>query len=221
MNRSKFLLIGFLVILTGCASTHSGKMAMSQGDTSIGMRLSAKEVAARNRLFALLEVTIENTTDEWLRIESIRPDLTDKYEKLSVVLGPDLDSWTEAMLVEEARDNYNKEMAKLGLIVAGIGLAAIGSANNDQVLGTVGAVAAIGGYGWALADAFSHAYKKSVGIESKVPSNHLFESFSVPPKMAVRKWILFNRSRNFVNENLVFNVQTVTGLEGRYAISDI
>lgn len=222
MKALKIYLMFSLLFLSACASTHPGLEAqVLKSDTSI--TLSAQSVDVReNDAFQLIEVTLENVSDGWVRIEKadviINPNITDK---VSVVVGDDLKSWANAMKFRLNKEQHNAALGQIALVAAGsVAAAASGNSNSNtaDTAAAVGAAAVLGGYAWATVDTIKAVYRNVEGVDS-TPENHLYAKMSIPPKMFIRRWVLLNKPSNGYVNKVIIKVKTVEGTEGLYAIN--
>lgn len=206
-----------LVALTGCATIHEGQMGkIRDGDQISGMKISAQETSdPRNSPFSLFTVTIENESDDWMRIDSIEADFDAEMAKThSVVLGDDLTSWAEANAEMQRLKDYNKEWMKTGLFSAGL-VAALVSAHNGSTAGTVagtGVVAGVSGY--SVGQRIIRNHHKIIHANT-IPEKHLYRPFSVPGKLFVRRWLLINKPSGHALTALALTIKTIDGKVSR------
>jgi hypothetical protein len=208
-------------LLAACATTHPGTIGETVGEgPKLPLRVSAQAVGdPAGESFQMFEVTLENTSDVWLKINRahvVTPD--DPNAKVSVVVGKDLEDWVSAMNERRRQQEYNKSIAKGALLASGILVAAIGKHNNNSAAELAGEVAALGGASWMLADALNTDYRWATS-PTKVPSTHLHNSYSIPGKMFLRRWVLLNKPPNARITNLVIEFEAVDGTKSTYAVS--
>jgi hypothetical protein len=217
MTKLHSLLVLFF-LLQACASTHPGNLGTAiSGHSNLPLTFSAQNIEeGSNEAMQLAEVTIENTSDSWIKIDKARVIIGDPGEsKLSVVLGPDLMDWAQAASIKQKEDQHNKEMAQLGILGAGA-IAALAGGKGSSI-STAGAVAVVGGYSWILADAVN----SSIDVAQRgeiIPSNHLYHPASIPPQMHLRRWVLLNLPKGQALKTLVIKIMTISGEEETYAI---
>lgn len=203
-------------LLVSCASIHPGFKGHSvEPGNPIDITVSAENLDYSKRdSFQLIEVTIENNTTEWIRIESIRPRLPDPAEsKVSAVLGQDLVDWAEAKQAQAKVDKLNQDIIQASLVGAGV----LASTSKNSALSSLGTVATVGGLGWAAATGISGDKRQAEAV-MKVPSTHLYAPVAVPAKMFQRRWLLLNKPPNAELTTLVIDVTTVDGKRGMYEI---
>ncbi|HAG90539.1 MAG TPA: hypothetical protein DCL41_01630, partial [Bdellovibrionales bacterium] len=168
--------------------------------------------------FQLFEVTVENTSDEWVRINKSEVIINNPAQsKMSVVTGNDLVDWAQAMNSRKNKENHNRQMRDIGIITLGT-IAAGGSNSSDPIISAVGDSSMIGTTAWAVDEVIRKSLEKAEQSE-KTPQNHLYRPFAVPGKMYVRKWVLLNKpSKNRINK-LVLELESVEGEKEKYEIS--
>lgn len=217
MNKSITLITLISGLLISCASVHSGKIGSSSNKAStLPAKISAValESSPKNDNFQLIQVTIENTSEDWLRIEKIRAILPNPADsKVSAVMGQDLVNWAEAQKAQGAVNEYNNSLAQATLMGAGL----LASFSGNSAVATAGDVALLGGVGWATTSGIKNDLKTAEGVV-KVPENHLYAPVAVPAKMFQRRWILLNKPPTSYFATLVIEVQTVEGLKETYEL---
>ena len=219
----KNMLVIFLVIMvfSSCAHRHTNSISTRLNQEAPELLFSASNIESPNGSpFQLVELTIENTGEHWIRVDSARIQIGQELlQKLSVVEGQDLYYWTEAKILEERQKEHNKSFAQIGMITLGTALSAAGQSHDNDFLQITGALSAIAGTGWILKDTVSYLHSHANELEQRHPDNHLYSSFSVPPGMRLKRWVLLNKPRNQNITNLVINVNTIEGESGQYAIT--
>jgi len=202
-------------LLSACATTHPGELGSAIDKDSIPLNISAQTVeGGTGESFQLIEITVENTSDEWLKVANAEVVIGNPSEShMSVVLGSDLKDWAEAMKTRQLKEQHNTGLAQTALIALG----AIATLSSDRTTKLVGATAAIGGTAWVAGSAVNQAYEQATQT-NKAPETHLYHPFSVPGKMFVRRWILLNKPSAMRVVNLVIQMESVEGQKGRYEI---
>lgn len=221
MKKIKLIAIAACLSLAACATKHPGNQAVAIGaENKIPLKISGRIIDYdKDSAFQLIDLSIENQSDTWVRIDNARMVIDDeKTSRISAVVGPDLISWAESVREEKAREQHNTEILQTGLIVAGSVAAAAGGYNNDESLRAAGLLAIIGTSSWAVVDSLKMSQEKaqsSVGT----PADHLYSSFSVPGKMLKRRWLLLNKPSKIYVNKLVLEFETTEGEKQQYAIS--
>ena len=221
MNIKLIMSLALLGFLTACASTHPGSEGRSLNTNwRLPLKVSAQTIDdARGEAFQLIEVTLENVSESWVKVNRTQVVINNPAEsKLSVVLGKDLKDWAQAMKFRLMKDEHNRQMLQLGLATAGAVASASGTQDNNSALAVAGAVTLIGTYAWAVTDTIQQSYKSAEQSE-KVPENHLYQSFSVPGKMFLRRWVLLNKPSQSLIRTFVLELETIEGEKDTYEVS--
>lgn len=220
MILRKITLATTLLFLFSCASIHPGNEGHSVlNGKKLPIKVSAQTIDdPKGEAFQLMEITIENLSDDWLRISRAEVIISNPAEsKLSVVLGKDLHSWAQAMEARLKKDEYNKQLLQAALLTGGSIAMSSSKQNPGSTAAIAGAVSVLGTSVWAVSDVLSKSYD-SATQGSKIPENHLYEPFSVPGKMFLRRWILFNKPSTDVIGKLVVEFETAEGEKDTYEI---
>lgn len=207
----QFLAVSSIIALSACATIHPGETGEAVGPENIsGLVVSAESIENKPaQAFQLIEVTFENTKDDWIRINHIELYNPNSSEnKVSAIVGADLKTWTEAMKYKMSMDSHNDDMVKSALLGTGYALAA--GNGKDSNAAAVGVAMMVGTVAWAVTDSIKFGLDQATQSE-KVPENHLYRSFAVPGKMFMRRWLLVNRPSGQVIKNLVLLVETLEG----------
>jgi hypothetical protein len=207
-----------MLILSGCATIHPGKpgSTVEGQQENLPLKISAYTPdKSLGRPFQLVEVTFENTSVDWLRVNRARVIIDNPGEtKLSIVTGSDLRDWATAMNEVGKIDEHNESLLKSSALLVGAAV----SGSDDSGVATAGAIAALGAYGWIVSDVIVDA-KNLAERSEKVPTSHLYSTFSVPGKMFLRKWVLFNKPATATITKVILEVETVENKKEMYAIS--
>ena len=125
MNKTFSIFSVAILIASGffssCATTHQGQMGSKTDKKLTPLRVSAVTVDDRpDDPFQLIELTLENTSDKWLRYDRGEVNILNPAESgLSVVIGPDLKTWADAMELRNKKENFNTELALVGVSAVG------------------------------------------------------------------------------------------------------
>ncbi len=206
--------------LSACASVHPGTLARpNEGSAALPLKVSVETIDRDiDSAFELVQVTYENLSNEWVRIaktEALTGDPAKSH--ISVVVGKDLVAWAEAMTAKEDLERYNREMLQSGLLVAGAAAAVAGSASGNDGLAASGTAVMAGTTAWAAVDVIS-ARRKMANSPRHVPDAHLYAETIVPPKLFLRRWLLFNKPAGTRLPWVVFTVETVEGKKSTYTM---
>lgn len=219
MNLKVLSILLLPILLGACASLHPGAMGVpADTERLLPLRVSADTIDAKSdEPWQIFELTIENTSDQWVKINEARVVIhSPAQSKVSVVLGKDLKDWAEAMHFRQQKDAQNDKIMQIGLMAAGA-VAALASGKSDG-LAAVGVTAMAAGAGWAGADSVRASYRAAEGVD-KLPETHLYQPFSVPGGMYLRKWVLLNKPAKTMIRKLVLSFETVEGEKGIYEIN--
>lgn len=221
MKTIKLTTLALCLGLSACATKHPGIKGKPIGaENRIPVQLSAKVIDRdRTSAFQLIDITVENLSDTWVRVNTARV-VTDeeKAKGISAVVGPDLLSWAESMKEEQRREKHNDNLLKTGIVLAGTAAVVAGHTNRNSSLETAGIVAVIGTYSWAMADALKMDQRKAQSSNG-TPEDHIYSAFSVPGKLLKRRWLLLNKPSGVEVNQLVLELETVEGVKQSYVLS--
>ena len=212
----------FIVLLVSpafiaCASVHPGKIAKVEHQR-IPAKVSGKPINYWNgETFQLVEITIENTSEQWMRI--VRSDIViddPSTSKTSVIVGEDLKGWAQAMHERAKLEDYNKSMTSLGVAAVGILAMAAGAKSNSD-LKYIGAATTVGAAVYDGGRQISRD-RNAAQESNRVPESHLYQPFSIPGKMFQRRWIVLNKPAKMKMQNLVVELENIEGQKDRYEI---
>jgi hypothetical protein len=217
MKQIKLLLL--TAMISACATTHPGNMAKSvNNNKDLPLIVSAETVDGDlNGAFQLVDITFENGSDKWIKVNSAHVVLETPSD-FSVVTGPDLQDWGKAMSFEINKQQHNKAVAENAILIGGTAAAVVGSKTNNPGLTTAGALVTLGVFGWAVADVVNSSYSKATQAGT-FPENHLSHPFSVPGKLFMRRWVLLNKPSKSMLKKLVIEVETITGEKDTYEVA--
>lgn len=210
MLKTTVVILG--IALVGCASTHPGMMGTSKLNV-LPLKVSAETIGDSSGAFQMLEITLENTSDDWVRVTEAEVLIPPSENKLSVVVGQDLKDWASAMEAKASVARHNQDMTTLGVIAAGF----LAGFSNDPIVSTIGGAAVVGGAGASVANDLSRA-KKNVTKVQLVPETHLMHPFSVPGTLPMKRWVLINKSSKVYLHRLAFSVTTIDGKKDIYEV---
>jgi hypothetical protein len=139
--------------------------------------------------FGVLEFTLENPTDRWVRIDQVKVDFAGPAanQGVSVIEGADIVAWETATEQRNAVRTANVQTA-LDLLALG---AAIGAAHHRHAArapAPVVAGAAVAAVAASLAIAGEAAPRDDL-----YPDTHLYAlPIAIPPGLFAKRWIVFN-----------------------------
>lgn len=178
-------------LLGACVSTHPGKFGEPENSESESDLLVSAEVVDlySDKAHRFLSFTFESKGTEWIRIESVDFEYSDKPDvRYNVIVGKDLLTWADAFRRRKARKDHNRGVI-LGLII-GAG-ALLAASSDDESVEAAGTTVAVAGASAGLLQALAEDLQKKEAADA-VPDTHLHSPFTVPAGMFVRKWILVN-----------------------------
>lgn len=216
-NLTLFFTLIVSLFYVSCATTHPGRLGHTKDNSTLPIKVSARTVDSDpESTFELIEFTIENVSENWLKISHSKVLIDDPAKsRLSVVLGDDLAAWAEAAHFKYNQDAYNRSMLQSGLI--GLGAAAVMAGGKGDV-GSLGKAAFIGGTAWIAGDVVAGQYQSATGVETK-PKNHLYEPMNIPGKMYIRRWVLLNKPAKVRIRDIAFQLEDINGLVGTYSVA--
>lgn len=195
MIKQAIIIFLTLNLVTGCASMHPGSEGkILTQEEHLPLKISAANLMnVKNNSFQLIEVTFENLSHQWLRIDQVEVLVGDpSVSHLSVVLGKDLQDWAKAMEFQQLLEQQNSEMVRLSLLAAGTLAIVAGSRNSSSSLSSVGAVVNSAVITAETVDEVKQSIHQAEQSE-KIDSNHLYTPFSIPGRMFMRRWVLLNK----------------------------
>jgi hypothetical protein len=210
---NKILIALALTFTVGCASTHQGKMATAK-QNALPLKVSAETVGDVDGAFQMVEVTLENTSDQWVRVAEVEVFIPPTDNKLSVVVGQDLKDWASAMDAKSRLQRHNTDTTILAMIAGGF----LAGFSNNSLIKTIGVTSMIGGLAASSANEFSRSKARGLRVD-QVPETHLQYPFSVPGTLPMKRWILFNKPSDVQMKQLVFTLTTVDGKEDTYEVA--
>jgi hypothetical protein len=202
-TRSSMLSVLALALLGagGCAELHSGARAFPVDAAGritphehlrSGLLISARQVSdLSSRYFGAVEVTFENRSSEWVRIQQASLEFGSPERNAAVIItaGEDLQRWQEGTQRRNAIREANHATAA-ELLLFGAAVATVAGGRSS-----VGAAGALVGAGTALAMTAGEMGARASAAEtvSLYPGSHLLSlPFSVPPGLAIKRWVVLN-----------------------------
>jgi len=172
---SEIAFFALATLTSSCASTHPGQMGKTiAGDDHGEMQVSGKkEEDYSDDYYSFITFTIENKSDEILRIKSAEIEFdAQAAPTANILVGDDLLSWAKAEQEQLDKAKENKRIGQLALILGGAILGGIGHANHSDVTSAIGAGALLGGAAWAVSDSIDTG-KANAQNPQRVPSEHI------------------------------------------------
>lgn len=211
----KFLLLAVLITVVSCASTHPGRMGDEIHKQKQEELLVSAELVSdySDPTLSFINVTMENTSDSWIRIKSAEFSCGEECnDKVNVIVGNDLITWAKSKKEKMAIDEYNAELLRGGLTVGGTVLAILGTDST-----TVTAGAAIAGAG-LIGSSIHGISKERSQLETSrwVPDEHIYSATNVPTSLFTRKWLLVNHPKGYKMKAFLLRLKTIDDQELTY-----
>lgn len=182
---TKHLLIVISFVLASCATTMPGN-EVATGTNDIAAVIGRNNDFSNERI-QMYQVSLMNNTNEWVEMNGANLGLADSSNtQLSVLVGNRLSAWMDACSIERKVTDHNIALAFGSLAIVGAGVAA---GSNHSATSKTGAIVALGSIGGLAAMDFQKS-KNKAEFQNAFPDNHIFQSFIIPPKKVVQKWIL-------------------------------
>ena len=109
-------------------------------------------------------------------------------------------------------------MAKLGLLALSVVAMNTGMNSGNNSLAAAGVVTFAGTTGWIVGEVINRS-QEYASKSIKVPDSHIYQPFSVPAKMYLRRWVLLNKPAGCMLQKLALSIETVDGGKDIYEIS--
>jgi hypothetical protein len=213
----KLLILAMALIFNSCASYQPGKGALIvKGNHPKNTPITGyidKDFTTDH--YVLLQFTFGNKTAEWTRIKNISIDLkTKEANSASVVLGQDLNDWSDAIQNKIAIDSHNRAVL-LGSIAAA-GVVTMGASGNRGgiVAGAAlytGSIAVLAAND--IADGISDLERAKM-----IPKGHLYSPISIPAGLVVKRWILLKIPYDKIPGNIYLDVNYEKNGKVRYEL---
>jgi hypothetical protein len=190
--------------LWSCASIQNGYLATpldergqlsSERRTRAGLVISGEERARyASRNFGFVEVTFENTSAEWVRVQELRLDFGDAARDAGVFIpeGDDVNAWYLATVQRNDIRDTNEAHTLGALLFVGEVVGRVAAASDKPAVAGVGAALALGASTAALAQSADRDVQAAQQVHP-LPGAHLLSvPFAVPPGLFAKKWVLLN-----------------------------
>lgn len=221
MKSTNIILIIAMIFVTSCASYNPGSYAkISGGEHPKNLPINAK---VYNQLshgpFTYVNFTFGNMGNEgWRRVKKVRILDIGGIEGARLVLGPDLNFWSEGMRRKTSIDAHNTAILMATLTTGlAVGAAASGYKGNYQLSTQLFGAAAT----FTTIQAFNQAFDEADALEiaNLVPPSHIYRPFSIPPRLYLARWALFETPNGQRPKYVEFEVQYLSGKTGKYKVS--
>jgi hypothetical protein len=194
----------FVLGVTACASVQSRNIARpvdalghftGAKTTASGLVVSGEELSAySSRHFGLIEVTFENWTNEWVRVNRLALDFGGAEANAGVFLpvGADLEAWHHATVQRNDIRGTNAATALGALLALGMLVAVAADAAGERELAAAGSVVTLGAATTAVIGGHGARVERAEGARL-LPETHLLAMpFAIPPGLFAKKWVLLN-----------------------------
>jgi hypothetical protein len=186
-------------LLAGCARVQNAQPAVpldAQGKPApatamnSGLRISGEELRElSSAYFGVLEVTFENPTAEWVRVERVTLDFGSpaKNATMGVPAGDDLKAFVASTEQRNAVRAVNRQTA---FALTALGGALVGGLSTNQGASIAGDTVAVASLGALAVDSQAQSIAKAEQV-ARLPETHLLAGgFAVPPGLFVKRWIV-------------------------------
>jgi hypothetical protein len=155
-----------------------------------GLRISGEELTdLSSAYFGVLEVTFENSTADWIRVERVGLDFGSpaKNAAVTVPAGENLEAFIASTEQRNAVRRVNRQTA---FALTALGGTLVGGSSSDQGVALAGDTAAVASLGALAVD--SHAQSIATAEQvARLPATHLLASgFTIPPGLFVKRWVV-------------------------------
>lgn len=191
--------VALLGLATGCVSVANSQGAVPLDDqgravpsatTPAGLRVSGEELTdLASPHFEVIEVTLENPTERWIRVRAVKLDFESpqKNAMVSYPAGSELASLLQATQQRNAIEGTNRRAALALVALGGAAVTVAGPTPSAEVAGAVVTAGALG----ALAATDANDQFQQVERVQQVPKMHLFAGpIDVPPGLFAKRWVV-------------------------------
>jgi hypothetical protein len=144
--------------------------------------------------FGMLQLTFENPTDDWVRIEKLTLDFGDDARNRIVSLphGPEINAWLGATLQRNVIRDTNEALALGALLAIGTTVASIGAASGQSAVASAGGAVALGTAAGLTVDAVLDQVQVAEDVKPYPDSHLLALPLAIPPGLFSKRWVLVN-----------------------------
>lgn len=189
----KFIIFVFVVLLSGCTSRQLAIRAVdiSFPVSSHGIRFSYEvKNEFSTEYFGMFGFVIENTSHQWMTVDSIEiSGVRGEEENMVITGGSDLSVWFSSMNKEKQIESLNRQRL-WGTISSITSLGAVVSKDNNTRL--TAALAAAGSTTMLTIERYN-AVRGMLDLSDYFPEDHILRTpFRIPPGLGVDKWMVIN-----------------------------
>ena len=205
-----------LPFLASCATVHSEYAGMA-AENKLPLKLSATTVGdtAQEDSFQLVEITMENTSDKWVKVTSGKVLIGEAAANdISVMVGNDLRDWAKAVSNREKIKSQNDGVLMASLLTAG---AVASVASGDRTVQAAGNLSQAVGYGMIADRLYSGMMRDAMGV-AQTPEDYVTAPVNIPGKLFQRRWLVLNKPAGQLVRTLVVEFETTTGEKDIYVV---
>ncbi|MEM7183197.1 MAG: hypothetical protein AAF518_19960 [Spirochaetota bacterium] len=188
----------FLIVFSNCATIHSQHFAIpvnGKGDaiqsksSDFGLVVSSHEITElSSTYFGVIEFTLENKSQAWIKLEKVSIDFLDTRinKNVKILSGKELLAWNHAIQRKIKIDAYNEFtlLASLKLLADTIELA-----SEDERVKSWSRFSSLGLESSMNVESFKQSQEKNLFL----PKDHLLNSqLVIPPGLFEKKYLVLN-----------------------------
>ena len=216
------LVLAPALFASACASVHPGSRLQHLEGPRLPLEMSVnQEGDYASTYFRYLNLTFENTSPDWVNIARVELEIPDPALAAQVHLptGEQLEPWSEATAAQLAISQHNQ---RVELASIGVAAAIVGAASKDPAVRAAAGVTEVGALGGLTVSQISaklRALDNPNFANLAFPEGHLLRSFSVPPGLFLRRWIVLQVPRGARLTDLFVNVVNMAGQSSRFRVT--
>jgi hypothetical protein len=210
----------FVLALSSCASYQTGGDVMHiSGDHPENTPLTGYiDEAYSTESYTLLQFQFGNYTTDWRRIKKISLDMiTPAGKKAQVVLGQDLNDWSDAISHKIAIDDHNKAVLFGAIAATGAALAVSGMSKGNFSQSKAGLALMSGTVAIQSVDQFV-TNLDNLQRSQIIPRGHLYSPISIPAGLVVKKWILLKIQKEDIPNKIQFDITYENDKKAKYEL---
>ena len=218
-----FMLILKVIMASGCAHQIHGTEAELTSKASeslpVVFRASIDEQLSTDR-FLVVQMHFQNNQEEWMRVREVEivPSSEEEARGVHIILGQDLKAWARGTEERIAIESHKFHAVTAAILVAAMAAAVLTAKNGDlnasKNLLYVGLGASAVGSGKQLYDRV-----RALNRGGMIPENHILASFSVPPGMISRHWVVLEKPPKMELKNLSLKLTSLEGEATSYKVA--
>lgn len=203
--RVRWALTGlFTLSAVACASVQDRYVATPLGergapavrhDAVSGLVISGEELESYgSEYFGMVQVTFENPSAHWVRIEKLVLDFGSDARNgiVSFPEGPEISAWLAATLQRNVIRDTNEALAFGTLLAIGAAVASIGDAKGGSGVAAAGGGLALGAAAGLSASRVIDQVQLAEAVRPYPESHLLAVPLAIPPGLFSKRWVLIN-----------------------------